>query len=137
MNLIKAIFLGIILWVLIFLEVSVLMFGFKLNYPNNIYSSMHFLFLSLFTIAISVIYFRYPKKIKTGFVEGLLFGLVLFVVAIILDSIITIPLFMKNDYNFLLRTDILIGEIWGVILASVVGWINSSEEHKKKVVKRR
>ena len=127
MNTKKAILLGIALWVLIFFEVSILIFGLKLRAPDDsyadpVYYGLHFLFFSLFVILLGIIYFR-EKKIKKGFLEGLLLGIMFVIVGIILDSLITIPLFKNKDYSFLLQREIVFSEIWGVILLGIVGWI--------------
>lgn len=121
MKLLRAILLGALLWILIFFEVSVLMFGFGLNAGNAIYYSLHFIFESLLTIIIILFYF-YKSKIKKGFWQGILVGIVFVIMGIVLDSVITVPLFVKN-YSFLIRPDILLYEIWGIILCGIVGLI--------------
>ena len=122
MKILKATGLGTLLWVLIFFEVSIFIFVFGLSSGNPIYHSLHFIFASLFTIAISLFYF-YPKKTKKGFLEGLLLGVIFVIVGVILDSVITVPLFMKFDYSFLTRIDIVLMEIWGIIVCGIVGMI--------------
>jgi riboflavin transporter FmnP len=122
MKTLRAIGIGAILWVLIFFEVSFLMFGLGLNTGNTIYYALHFIFASLFTIVLSLWYFH-TKKVKKGFLQGLLVGIIFVITGIILDSVITIPLFMKFDYSFLIRFDIGLMELWGIILCGLVGMI--------------
>jgi riboflavin transporter FmnP len=122
MKLLRAIGLGALLWVLIFFEVSILIFGFGLNAPNPVYYTLHFIFASLFVIVISLFYFH-TRKIKKGFLQGLLLGVVFVITSIILDSVITIPLFMKFDYSFLIRIDIGLMQLWGIVLCGLVGMI--------------
>lgn len=43
MEILKKIGFGIILWVLIFFEVSISMFGFKIQYPSPGYILIHFI----------------------------------------------------------------------------------------------
>lgn len=122
MKLLRAIGFGALLWVLIFFEVSVLMFGFGFSSPNPVYYTLHFIFASLLVIVVCLLYFN-TKRVKKGFLQGLLVGLVFLIVGIILDSIITIPLFMNFDYSFLIRIDIGLMEAWGVVLCGLVGMI--------------
>ncbi|MBS3078691.1 DUF5367 family protein [Candidatus Pacearchaeota archaeon] len=121
MKLFRAIGIGALLWVLIFFEVSILMFGFGLNAPNPVYYCLHFLFASLFVIVFSLFYF-YKKKVKKGFLQGLLLGVIFAVTGIILDAIITVP-FMQMNYGFLIRIDIVLMELWGILLCGLVGMI--------------
>ncbi len=122
MKLLRAILLGALLWVLIFFEVSILMFGFGLNAPNPAYYTLHFLFASIFVIVLSLYYFH-ARKIKKGFLQGLLLGVVFVLVSVILDAVITVPLFMEGDYSFLLRIDIGLIQLWGILVCGLVGMI--------------
>lgn len=121
MRLLRAILLGVVLWLGIFFEASLLMTILNSN-NSQIYYCLHFLFASLFVIVLSLFYF-YPRKVGKGFLNGILVGLVFFVISVILDSIVTIPLFLNMDYGFLIRTDILLMELWGIILCGIVGLI--------------
>lgn len=117
----KRAFIGaIVLWALIFFEVSILMYGLNLSPPSIEYYVIHFIALAIFIILITVSYFH-SKRIKLGFKEGLEVGLVFVITGIILDSLITVPLFVKN-YGFLLRGDILAGIVETVAIAGIVGW---------------
>ena len=122
MRLLRAIGIGALLWALIFFEVSILMFGFGLNAPSPVYYTLHFIFASMFVIVLSLFYFS-PRKIRKGFLQGLLAGVVFVVVGIILDAIITVPLFMKFDYSFLIRVDIGLVQLWGILVCGLVGMI--------------
>jgi len=97
MKLLRAVISGIILWVLIFFEVSILMFGFGLEEGFGYYI-VHYILLALFAVLVSLIYFR-GKKVKAGWWNGFLLGIVLIITGIILDILITVSLFV-NDYNF-------------------------------------
>jgi len=122
MKLLRAILLGVLLWVLIFFEVSILMFGFGLNVPNPVYYTLHFLFSSIFVIVLSLYYFH-TRKVKKGFLQGLLLGVIFVLISIILDAVITVPLFMKWDYSFLIRIDIGLIQLWGILVCGLVGMI--------------
>ena len=119
MKILRAILLGALLWVLIFFEVSILMFGFNLS-EGLIYYIVHYIFLALFTILVSLIYFR-SRKLKGGFLHGFLLGLILIFTGIILDVVITVPLWIGNYYFFFYDFYLLIGYLEVLILACVIG----------------
>jgi hypothetical protein len=112
----KAVLIGAIFWAIVFFEVSILMFGFKLS-AGMIYYIIHYVFLLVLSIFAALIYF---KGRKGSFGEGLLFGIVAIVVGIILDAAITIPLFI-HSYAFFLDPMLLIGLVEGLVISSVVG----------------
>lgn len=114
----RAVLLGALIWVLVFFEVSILMFGFKLNPPNSLYYIIHYVFFVIFVLLASLIYFR---KAKAGLEQGLLLGIMFILVGIVLDSIITIPLFMKMDYSFLIGGEMLVGYVVSLIVCMIVG----------------
>lgn len=122
MNILRAIWAGILLWLLIFIEASILMFGFGLQQGTAGYYLTHFILLILFTVMLSLYYFF--RRSRGRILEGLGLGIVFIIVLIILDSLITIPLIIK-DYNFLLRSDILIGELVILIVSAIVGAVKS------------
>jgi len=117
MKILRAILTGILFWVLIFFEVSILMFGLKLTL-GVLYYIIHFIILFFLVAIVSLIYFR---KAKSGIGQGFILGIIFVVVGVILDSIITIPLFMQMDYNFLIREDILVGYFETIIVACLIG----------------
>ena len=124
MKLLKAIGLGIVLWVLIFFEVSILMFGFKLTSGISYYI-IHYLFLAIISIVLTLIYFSGKKKTRGGFFRGLLVGIIFIVIGIILDAVITIPLWIISQggsyQSFFLNYYMLIGYLIVIVLAGIVG----------------
>lgn len=114
----KAVLIGALLWVLIFFEVSILRFGFKLKSSDITYSIIHYIFVIVLVLLASLIYFR---KAKAGAFEGLYLGFVFIFVEIILDSVITIPLFMSMRYLFLISIRMLISYAIGLIVCTIVG----------------
>lgn len=114
----RAVLTGALIWILIFFEVSILMLGFKLEPPDSFYYIIHYILLFGFILLSSLIYFR---KAKTGLVHGLWLGIIFILVGIVLDSIITIPLFMKFDYSFLISGGLLVGYIMTLIVCMIVG----------------
>ena len=124
MRILRAIWAGILLWILILLEVSALILWFKIPETSSTYFVTHFIFLTLFTILISLYYF-WHRNIKPGFGHGILLGIVMIITLIILDTIITIPVWMNFDYGFLIRPNIMIGELLVLIVATVIGAIKA------------
>ncbi len=108
--------MGVISWVLVFFEVSILMFGFNIKSTDK--SIIHYI---LFPIAIfipTLIYFKKPN-LKTGAQQGLYLGIIFFLVSLLLDTLITIPLFV-NDFSFLLNPYHLIGLAESLVVTVIV-----------------
>jgi hypothetical protein len=130
MKLVKAIGLGVVLWVLIFFEVSILMFGFKLSPPSANYYTIHYLFLAIISIILGFIYFS-GKKVKGGFFRGLLIGVIFIIIGIILDAILTVPLFIipqgGSYHSFLNDYYMLFGYLIVIILLAVVGLVKKKK----------
>jgi hypothetical protein len=123
MNWKRAVLLGILLWVIIFFEVSILMFGFKLNAPQTSYYVLHGVLITIFYVLVSLYYFS--GKVKRGVSEGIVLSIVLIIVELVLDSIITIPLFIipnGGSYSsFLLSKEMLLSYLWFFIIACAIG----------------
>lgn len=120
MRLKKAVFFGALLWVLIFFEVSILMFGFKLS-PGSIFYLIHYIALALLVSICMLMYSKYSKlSTKNGFITGIVFALT----ATILDALITVPLFVK-DYSFFMDKFIWIGIAEIIVITTFIGLIKS------------
>lgn len=91
MKTLRAILLGILLWILIFVEISVFVIG--LGITGTVQYIIHYVFLIIFTILGASIYYKTRDKIN-GFVLGIFWLLV----GNILDLIITIPMFTAKQY---------------------------------------
>lgn len=117
MKITRAILCGILLWVLIFFEVSILMFGLKMQ-AGTFYYIIHYI-LSFLLIAISaLVYFK--GKVKKGAVQGVLLGIIFVVVGAILDAIITVPLFIKS-YSFFNDFYLWLGYLETVVVSVIAG----------------
>lgn len=101
------------------------MFGFKLTSPSIYYYVVHGIIVTIFYFVLSFIYFS-GKNTGKGFIQGLVLGFIWLVVSIILDSIITVPLFIKN-YAFLISPELLISELWMIIVCVIVGSIKRKQ----------
>lgn len=123
MKVLRAGLIGVVLWVLIFFEVSALMFGFKLT-SGPVYYTIHYIMLVLFSI-LGVLWYFWNSKLKKGFLHGLEVGLTFVIVGIILDSIITIPLWIVpqgGSYSgFFFDKYMLIGYLIILIASGIVG----------------
>lgn len=117
MDIKRAIWTGAISWVLVFFEVSILMFGFGISNIDT--SVIHYILFPITILIPTLIYFKKPK-IKLGAKQGLYLCLIFFATSLVLDLIITIPLFVK-DFSFLLNPYHLIGLIESFIVTIVVG----------------
>ncbi len=114
-----AVLCGALIWVLIFFEVSILMFGFKLQ-PGLTYYTIHYILAAIITGSMSWFYFS-RKKVEAGLQEGFLVGLVFVIIGMVLDAVITVPLFVKS-YAFFDKM-LFIGLIEGIIVTGIVGKI--------------
>ena len=117
MNIKKAILYGILLWVLVFFEVSILMFGFNIQIPSSLYYITH---MPIFAIIIAFVSLLYFKKEKSGLKNGFLLSLAFLATGIVLDSVITVPLFIK-DYSFFIKKEMLIGFLEMVVVTMLIG----------------
>ncbi len=118
MKILKSVLYGALLWVLIFFEVSILMFG--LGLEGILYYIIHYIIAIILVSIIAILYF---KKEKADFGKGIILGIGFSIVGIVLDSIITVPLFIK-DYSLMFGDiGLWIGIFLGIITAGVVGAI--------------
>ena len=119
MDIKRAIWTGAISWVLVFFEVSILMFGFKINNIDT--SLIHYILFPITILIPALVYFQKPN-VKAGAKQGLYLCLIFFATSLLLDAFITIPLFVK-DYSFLLNPYHLIGLSESLIITTYVGMI--------------
>ncbi len=128
MNIRKAAFYGALLWVVIFFYVSALMFGLKIQIPSTTYYLIN---VPVFAILVGIASYFYFKGEKTGAKNGLFLGVIMLLVGVVLDAVITIPLFIK-DYMFFFRTEILAGYAEGLIVATLMGLTMKKKAKKDK-----
>ena len=88
MRLLRGILIGVLLWVIIFVECSIIIFTPGLKDLGNWQYLIHY--LVLIPIVIFGVNYYYKCKDK---VNGFLLGLVMLISGLILDAIITVPLF--------------------------------------------
>jgi cation transport ATPase len=118
LRLLNATLLGILLWVLIFAEISIVMFSVTDNIAQKI---IHFAALAIFVLICGYIYF--VKANKEGWKEGFLLGGWMILVGTVLDIIITVPLFVKSYVVYYMQWNLWAGFIEAIIIASLSGII--------------
>jgi len=97
MDIKRALWTGALLWIFIFFEVSVLMFGLKLS--GTVYYTLHYILLLFLIVICCIIYFK-EKKVKKNSTQGLYLGIFFVLVGLLLDVVITVPLFVKSYSTF-------------------------------------
>ena len=117
MNLWRAILYGALSWVLIFFEVSILMFG--LNLTGVTYYTIHYILAAIIIAVTATLYFS-KKGTKAGLLSGLKVGIIFVAAGIILDVIITVPLF-THTYTFFLDPLLILGFLEGIAVVMVIG----------------
>jgi len=113
MRLLRAILLGILLWILIFVEWMIMMFIPELQGQFYLQWLIHLVLLLPLTILVARIYY-----IKKDRLNGLLLGLIFIIIGTILDLIITAPFFTGYGPYY---SNIL---LWfGFLEVLVVSWV--------------
>ena len=82
---------AILLWLLLFIEISVVMFG--LNWSET---AERIIWLILEIPLIGYCAFSYLKKYPNTFKDGIFLGIWFIIIGTVLDVIITIPIFVKS-----------------------------------------
>ncbi|MFA6088902.1 MAG: hypothetical protein WC755_03485 [Candidatus Woesearchaeota archaeon] len=118
MKFIRALGVGILLWVLIFIEVSILKFGLKLS-EGPIYYVIHYVLLAILVLFSTTMYFK-SAKTKASLNEGLLVGIIFVIIGTLLDIAITVQLFI-GDYSFFNNPYLWTGLVEIVIISGITG----------------
>jgi hypothetical protein len=114
----RAIAVGILIWVLIFVEWSILIFMPVLKDSITLQYIIHSIVLIVWALIGAYLYYKSKDKIN-GFVLGLVF----LIIGIILDMIITMPLFIipqgKTYIDFFLDWRMWIGYIELIVVVGI------------------
>lgn len=89
MKYLRAVLLGAMVWALIFVEWSIMVFTPGLKDIGNWQWAIHFVVLAAFVIFAAWIYNKGKEKL-----HGLSFGVIMLITSIVLDAVISIPLFI-------------------------------------------
>lgn len=87
MKTLRALSIGALVWVLIFIEISITMIGLKFS-ETTVWVAHYFV---LIPIAILCSWLYYKSKDS---INGFVLGIVFLIVGIVLDMIVTVPLFI-------------------------------------------
>jgi hypothetical protein len=109
MRVLRAILVGILLWVLIFVEISIVKIG--LGIDELIGNIIHYVLLIPMGIGCAWVYYQSKDE-----ANGFILGLFMLLIGIILDLLITIPIFQKSDYLGFYSDPFL----WGGFLIAVL-----------------
>lgn len=116
MKTLRAIGLGILFWVVIFVEISITMIGLK--FPDWLTYIIHYIVMIPLSILVAWLYYKSRDKIN-----GFLLGLLIVIVGIILDMIITVPLFIipqEGSYaTYFSSLYLIAGLIEGIIIIGI------------------
>jgi len=99
MNYLRAIGFGIVLWVVVFVVLSILFFAPFLEEKTGWQYGIFWVLLIPITLFAAKWYFQ--DKINPTPARGLALGIIGVIVALILDMIITVPLFVAIDIPYL------------------------------------
>jgi hypothetical protein len=86
---------------------------------SPMYNYVHYV-LVIFILGFCGIFYFNKKGIRKGFGEGIAVGIVFAIVGIVLDAIITVPLFTKS-YSFFSDPYLWVGIVEGIVIVGVVG----------------
>lgn len=89
MKWLRALLIGLLLWVFIFIEISITMIG--MHYSSLTSYVIHYVLMIPVGILCAWIYYNNKDKLN-----GFVLGIVIVLTGIILDMIITIPLFIHS-----------------------------------------
>lgn len=116
MKWVRGLLVAVLIWVLIFIEISIAMIGLKLS--SNSTWIVHYIFLIPIVFFCTGLYYR--KKDKT---KGFFLGLYFLVIGIMLDILVTVPMFIipqgGNYITYFSNLYMLAGFVESVVLVTV------------------
>ena len=131
--LVKVTILGVLLWIVLFVETGLL--SFVLNLDEGLtYNLANYAFIAVFTF-LACAYFFIGQRPMNGFKEGFWFGLGLAFIVFILDAIILVPFFIYSYTKFF--SGGFYGDYLVIILVAIVGsFFLKGEPNIEKDVKK-
>ncbi|MBC8501233.1 MAG: DUF5367 family protein [Nanoarchaeota archaeon] len=121
MKVLRAILIGALLWALIFVEWSIIMFAPVLKDLGNWQYLIHYIVLIPIVLFGASYYYKSKDK-----VNGFLLGLVMLLTGIILDAIITVPFFTSPQgvgyIKFFFSISMLVGFVEFIAISGIY-WI--------------
>lgn len=122
----SATFWGVMLWVLIFVEISITMFAPVFKDNARVQTMVNLVILPVLVLTCSYMYF---KGTKPTMQNGIVLGLYFLIVGIILHLAVTIPLFVKS-YDFFGKTEVLFGFIETIVFSTLAGYFLGKHEQE-------
>jgi hypothetical protein len=92
MRCLRAIVVGILLWILVFVEVSIFQVGLQIT--DLFGKVLHYFLLIPIGILGAWFYYRCGDSLN-----GFLLGFIMLIVGVVIDTLITIPLFIGGDFR--------------------------------------
>lgn len=136
MNLKQASLFGILFWLIIFVEISIIGFspdlsvmgdhGFQFNQTGNI---VHLIATALIAGLLARLYY---KQEKPAFIDALQVAVVMVIVGLLLDVVITVPLFVKSYGAHFGDPNLWIGVTLSVLAFALAASYTSYGQKKKK-----
>lgn len=115
----RAVITGIILWLLIFVVLSILMFTPFLKDKTMIQYIIFWILLAPMTLLSAKWYFKMdPPNLK----KGLCLGLIILGVSTVLDLVVTVPVFVKSYSTFFSDWKLYFGLSEILLLCIYAGW---------------
>jgi hypothetical protein len=109
----KAVLLGILFWIFIFVEISVTKIGLGLSQLAVLI--INYILIVPFSIIIASMYYKSRDRLN-----GFVLGLIVVVTGIILDAVITVPMFVNGDYEgYFLSAAMLVGFFEAIVVFGV------------------
>lgn len=116
MRWLRALGIGALFWLIIFVEISVTMVGLQLS--DNLIYTLHYILMIPIAIFSAWLYYKSKDKIN-----GFLLGLTFVATGVILDMIITVPLFIipaGGDYlTYFSEIYLIIGLVEGIVVVGI------------------
>jgi hypothetical protein len=116
MKYLRAIGIGVLFWLIIFIEISITMIGLK--FSNTLVYIIHYIVMIPLGIFIAWLYYKSKDKIN-----GFLLGLFIVITGIVLDLMITVPLFIIPSggtyISYFSEIFLIIGFIEAVIIIGI------------------
>ncbi len=120
MKLLRAALLGVLIWVLIFVEISIFKVGLELS--ETLQNVIHYILLVPITFFAAWFYYKSKDDIN-----GFLLGIIFLVVGTILDLVITAPLFTSYSELYL-DPYLWVGFVELVVLTGTYRLMTKAEE---------
>lgn len=117
----KATFWAIILYVLIFVEISILMFLPALKDKLFLQDLIHLIVLPVLVIVCAYQYFKPLENVTL--IQGILLGIYFLVIGTVLDLLITIPLFVKSFATFYSEISLWIGFLETILFTTITSYL--------------